>query len=100
MWDYLTTPIGLRPNEAEPWANLGRTLARQVNLLLADRAYAAAFETEPTNAQILWDRARNLAQAGNADEADKLYRRLAKGSWQPRFGALRDQARRQLENRR
>ncbi len=99
MWDYLTTPVALRPNEAEPWAELGRTLARQGELLLADRAYAAAFEAEPTNAQLLWDRARNLAQAGQAHEAENLYRRLTEGTWQPRFGPLRDQARWQLEKR-
>src|SRR5262249_57840408 len=28
VWDYLTTPVGLRPNEAGPWADLGPTLAR------------------------------------------------------------------------
>jgi hypothetical protein len=99
VWDYLTTPVGLRPNEAEPWADLARTLARQGELVLADRAYAAAFDAEPTNAQILWDRARNLSQAGQTNEAEKLYRRLAEGSWQPRFQGLRDQARWQLEKR-
>src|SRR5262249_36980394 len=25
-WDYLTTPIGLRPNEAAPWVSLAQTL--------------------------------------------------------------------------
>jgi hypothetical protein len=59
-----------------------------------------AFEAEPTNAQILWDRARNLAQAGQAQEAEKLYRRLAEGTWQPRFAGLCDQARWQLEKQR
>jgi tetratricopeptide (TPR) repeat protein len=100
VWDYLTTPVALHPNEAEPWANLGQTLARQGEWQLADRAYAAAFEAEPTNAQLLWDRARNLAQAGQAQEAEKLYRRLAEGTWQPRFAGLRDQARWQLEKQR
>jgi Tfp pilus assembly protein PilF len=98
-WDYLTTPVALRPNESEPWANLGQTLARQGEVTLADRAYAAAFEAEPTNAQLLWDRAQNLAQAGQVEEARKLYRRLAEGSWQPRFSGLQSQARWQLDKR-
>jgi hypothetical protein len=99
MWDYLTTPVGRRPNEAGPWADLARTLARQGDLVLADRAFAAAFEAEPTDAQVLWERAQNLAQAGQADEAQKLYRRLAEGPWQPRFQGLQNQARWHLEKR-
>jgi thioredoxin-like negative regulator of GroEL len=100
VWDYLTTPVALHPNQAEPWVDLGHTLARQGEWQLADRAFAAAFEAEPTNAQLLWDRARNLTQAGQAREAEKLYRRLAEGNWQPRFAGLRDQARWQLQKRR
>jgi tetratricopeptide (TPR) repeat protein len=96
-WDYLTTPVALRPAESEPWANLAQTLARQGEATLADRAYAAAFEAEPTNAQLLWDRAQHLAQSGQVEEARKLYRRLADGSWQPRFASLQSQARWQLD---
>ena len=25
-WDYMTTPIGMQPNEAEPWLNLAGSL--------------------------------------------------------------------------
>jgi hypothetical protein len=96
-WDYLATPVALRSNEAEPWTALGQALARQGELTLADRAFAAAFEAEPTNAQLLWDRAQNLTQAGRVDEAQKVYRRLAEGPWQPRFAWLQSQARWQLE---
>jgi Tfp pilus assembly protein PilF len=99
VWDYLTTPVGLRPNEAGPWAELAQTLSRRGELALADRSYKAAFEAEPTNAQLLWDRAQNLRQAGRLDEAQKLLRQLAEGSWQPRFQGLQTQARWQLERR-
>jgi ferric-dicitrate binding protein FerR (iron transport regulator) len=70
-----------------------------VELDLADRAFAAAFAAEPTDAQILWDRAQNLRQAGKRPEADKLVRLLADGTWQPRFQALQAQARWHLEGR-
>jgi tetratricopeptide (TPR) repeat protein len=96
-WDYLTTPIALRPNEAEPLVELAQTLTKQGDLALADRAYASAFEAEPTNAQILWDRADNLRQAGHTVAARKLFRQLAEGKWQPRFEALKEQARWQLK---
>ncbi|HZT79745.1 MAG TPA: hypothetical protein VFA26_05975 [Gemmataceae bacterium] len=60
---------------------------------MADRACAAAFGAEPTNAQLLRDRAENLRQSGKESEARKLYRQLAEGLWQPRFGWLQSQAR-------
>ena len=96
-WDYLTTPVGLRPNEAAPWLGLAETLGQKGELDLADRAYAAAFEAEPTNAQILWDRAQNLRQAGQSVEAARLLRQIAEGRWQPRFTWLQTQAKWQLE---
>jgi ferric-dicitrate binding protein FerR (iron transport regulator) len=97
VWDYLTTPVGLHPNESGPWQGLAHTLSRRGELDLADRAFTAAFDSEPTNAQILWDRATNLRQAGKLTEAKKLYRQLAEGKWQPRFTWLQTQARWQME---
>jgi ferric-dicitrate binding protein FerR (iron transport regulator) len=98
-WEYLTTPIGLQPNEAAPWLSLAQTQQKARDFDLADRAYAAAFEAEPTNAQILWDRARNLQHAGKPAEAETLYRQLAEGEWQPRFRGLQAQARWQIGKR-
>ncbi len=95
-WEYRTTPIALHPNEAEPWLGLAQSLRQEGDLALADRAYAAAYEAEPTNAQILWDRAQNLEQSGKPREAQQLYRRLADGNWQPRFNWIQSQARWQL----
>jgi ferric-dicitrate binding protein FerR (iron transport regulator) len=98
-WEYLTTPIGQKPNEADPWVGLAKSLNREGNFALADRAYASAFETEPTNAQILWDRVQNLRQAGRHDEAQPLLRQIADTEWQPRFAWIKSQARWQLEGR-
>src|SRR5262249_28075045 len=47
-WEYLTTPVGLQPNEAAPWLGLAQTQRSAGDFELADRAYAAAFEAEPT----------------------------------------------------
>jgi ferric-dicitrate binding protein FerR (iron transport regulator) len=98
-WDYLTTPVGRRPAEAAPWLGLARDLVGQGEPALADRAFAAAFEAEPTDAQTLWERAENLQRVGQADEARRLYRRLAAGPWSPRFAGLQAQARWKLEGR-
>src|SRR5262249_34096705 len=92
-WDYLTTPIGQGPNESSSGLGLAQSLAQEGNLDLADRAFAAASEAEPTNAQILWDRAQNLRQAGKMTEAAKLIRELADGKWDARFQWLQTQAR-------
>ncbi len=91
-WDYLTTPIDQKPNEAAPWLELA-TASKDTDFELADRAYALAFQAEPTNAQILWDRAQHLQQHGRPAEARQLVRQLADGDWQPRFQGLKEQAR-------
>src|SRR5262249_30871386 len=96
-WDYLTTPVGMKPNESGPWVQLAENLRQGGDLELAELAFRAASESEPTNAQILWDRAQNLRQAGKTAPAQQLLRRLAEGQWQPRFQGLVGQARMQLQ---
>ncbi len=98
-WDYLTTPIALKPNESAPWLAVAQSLREEGEFDLADRAYATAFDAESTNAQILWDRAQNLQQAGLAEEARRVYRQLAAGTWQERFQGLKNQARFQADPR-
>jgi Flp pilus assembly protein TadD len=75
---------------------VAQELGKRGDLDLADRAYAAAFEAEPTNAQLLWDRAEALRRAGKRAEAEKLYRQLADGDWQPRFRWLQREAKLQV----
>ena len=53
-------PSQRSPSVGEP----GQDPGKSGDLDLADRAFNAAFEAEPTDAQILWDRAENLGQAG------------------------------------
>ncbi len=93
----MTTPVGLHPNESGPWSSLAATLGKQSELELADRAYRAAAEAEPTDPQILWDRAQNLKQLGKHQDAHQLVLRIAQGTWQPRFQGLQAQARHLLK---
>ena len=95
-WEYLTTPLATKPNEAAPWSNLARTLKQQGELDLAQRAYASAFDAERTNAQILWERARLLQRLGRGEQARKLYRQIAEGTWPRQFNGVRAQARNYL----
>ncbi len=84
----------MKPNEAAPWVDLAETLIGERQFELADRAYATAFEAEPTNAQILWDHAQLLEQWSHSTDAQKLYSQIATGAWQPRFDRLKREAQR------
>jgi tetratricopeptide (TPR) repeat protein len=95
-WDYLTTPLAQKPHEAGPWLTLAQSLQQQGDAELADKALAAAFAAEPTNAQTLWDRAQLLRRCGRSAEARALFKQLAEGTWQPRFAWLQGEAKRQL----
>ena len=96
-WDYLTTPLAAKPNEAAPWQDLAGMLRQQAQFDLADRAYALAFEAEPTNAQILWDRAQVLLETGRTDEAEEIFRRIAESDWSDEYAGLKSRARGRLE---
>jgi ferric-dicitrate binding protein FerR (iron transport regulator)/tetratricopeptide (TPR) repeat protein len=92
-WDYATTPLAVKPNESGPWVSLAWSLRQEGNWREADRAYALAFAAEPTNAQLLWDRAQHLQQQGQVAESRQLLKQLADSDWQPRFSGLKAQAR-------
>ena len=92
-WDYTTTPMGLKPGESEPWLALAQKLRGENRIDEADAVYVQAFKVEPTNADILWERAECLKGVGRTSEARALYRRIAEGEWQPRFASTREQAR-------
>jgi tetratricopeptide (TPR) repeat protein len=93
-WDYLTTAPSPGDGPA-PWLNLAQSLHAEGQLELAGRAYALAFEAEPTNPQPLWSRARVLEEEGKSAEARQLIRRIAEGEWPAQFGELKTQARQQ-----
>jgi hypothetical protein len=98
-FDYLSTPVGLRPGEADVWLGLAGELVRWGERGLADRAFESAFQRESSNAQVLWDRAENLRRAGRLTQAQALYRRLATTEWQPRFASLKTQAQWMLDGK-
>ncbi|MEQ8785309.1 MAG: VIT domain-containing protein [Pirellulaceae bacterium] len=95
-WDYLTTPLAEKPNEAAPWLGMAQNLRSRGEMDLAAKSYALAYEAEPTNAQILWDQSQLLLQMGRRDDARKLLTQLAQGEWQPRFSWIKQQAERSL----
>jgi hypothetical protein len=98
-WDYATTPLAVKPNESGPWVSLAAAARQEGDWKLADRCHAMAFAAEPTNAQLLWDRAAYLQQQGQVAESRKLYRQLADAEWQPRFSGLKAQARAAVQGR-
>jgi len=74
-------------------------LHREGNFALADRGYATAFEAEATNPLILWDRAQNLRQMGDAKKANDLLRQITDGKWKTYYDPVRANARWQLEQK-
>lgn len=98
-WDYATTPLALKPNESDPWVSLAWSLRQEGNWQLADKCYDMAFAADPTNAQLLWDRAEHLRQQGQIADGRRLLKQLADSEWQPRFNGLKAQARQAVEGR-
>jgi thioredoxin-like negative regulator of GroEL len=64
---------------------LAQSATKEGDLPLADQCFAAAFAAEPTNAEILWDRAKLLERRGQIAQSRQLFKQLAEGQWQPRF---------------
>ena len=98
-WDYVTTPLATKPNESGPWVSLAWSVRQEGNWRLADKCYEMAFAAEPTNAQLLWDRAQQLQQQGQVAESRKYFKQLAEADWQPRFNGLKAQARQVVDGR-
>lgn len=82
-WEYLTSPIALHPENATRPADLAVQLNRTGDYALADRAYTTAFLQRPHDGQLLWDRSRNLIQAGQLEQGRQLLRQLvdSKEDW-------------------
>jgi predicted Zn-dependent protease len=97
-WEYQTTATGRHPDESGTWVGLARSLSREGDPDLAERAYAVAAVADPDNARLLWDRAQNLRQAGHAGQADELFRALAGRDWPGEYRGIRTRARWQLES--
>ena len=91
-WEYVTSPLATRPNDADSLRKLAAELSDAAQLELAERAYGAAFAVEPTDAQLLWDRALVLQRLNRNEDARAIFKQIAEGQWQPRFENLRQQA--------
>jgi len=98
-WDYETTPLALKPNEAGPWEALAHRLRMEGDWKLADRAYEMAYLAEPTNAQLLWNRAQHLKDKGQIAESRAVFKQLGDGEWQERFRGLAAMAKTAAEGR-
>ncbi len=95
-WDYLTTAAALRSPGSPSWRQVAETRHAAGDFAMAERAYAAACAAEPGDALLLWERARNLRQAGRTTESVALLRRLVDEEWPGDAARVRDRARWQL----
>lgn len=97
-WDYQTTPLADRPNEAQPWMNLGNQLQQQGQFDLALRAFGTAFEIDATHAPALWQQGQLFLQLSRVSEARAVFRQLAEGTWGRNHRWLQSQARNMLRS--
>ncbi len=98
-WEYLTTAEAPRPTTARTWIDLGHRLRNQGDFDTADRAYATAFEADPKNPSILWDRAQDRRQLGDVADCNRLLRQIRDGKWDASYNHIQANARWQLEGR-
>ncbi len=94
--DYLTTPLAENSGESAPWMALARKLATDKETDLTHTAWARAFEFESTNLEILLEHARMLVTTGRVSVARELLKQIVNGTWQPRFSAIVEQARSEM----
>ena len=98
-WDYTTTTMLGGGLDVARWQRVAQERNQAGDYLLADRALVVASEVDPTNAEVVWQRAKNLRQAGKVAEADKLLHRLANEQWPERFQGIRSSAQYSLTHR-
>jgi tetratricopeptide (TPR) repeat protein len=84
-WDYYTTSLIGRGTDTSAWQGVASGLNQRGEYQLADEALQVAGKTDPTNAAVLWEQARNLREAKRDKEADELMGRLANGKWPERY---------------
>ncbi len=92
-WDYQTTPFAQATTDLNQWLQLATQLLQMDEIEQADRAYATVFALDPTNAQVLWNRATNLRnKEGMTPKVRELYGEIVEGPWQPQYQPLQAQA--------
>ena len=95
-WDYLTTPLAVQANAASGWANLRGPCGSKGTSIWPTGPMRRPSTAEPTNAQILWDRAESLQENGRPDQALPIFRQIAAGPWGPQFSGLQERAKQQV----
>jgi hypothetical protein len=97
-WDYLTSPRALPRAPHPSLSSMAQELVQGGHHELADRAYAVAFEADPDNGLLLWERACNLRTWGKEAQAADIWRQL-KADGRQSWKELRQRADWQLRHR-
>ncbi|MFO1044131.1 MAG: VIT and VWA domain-containing protein [Planctomycetaceae bacterium] len=91
-WNYWTTPLADLPDQSTTWYLFAVAMAGEERFTVADRAWATAFECEPTNPELLVNHAKFLRSIMQESRARELLNRVVNESWQPRFDGTKLQA--------
>ncbi len=92
-WNYWTTPLAETPDQSSVWVTFATAMNSEQRFLIADRAWATAFECEPTNPELLLQHAQFLRTTGQEHRARELLTKIINRNWQPRFEGTKNQAR-------
>lgn len=93
--DLRTTQLALKPNESQPWVDFAND-CHSTRPDDANRAYERAFAAEGTNAQTLLNHAQFLENQQRHAEAQKLYQKIADGTWGPNYNWVVQQVKQRL----
>jgi hypothetical protein len=96
-WDYYTTYLIGNGLDVNRWQSVAAEMNQRGQYKLADQALAVAADVDPANAEVVWERAKNLRQAGQDDKADDLMRRLANEKWPEQYQSIRANAQHYLK---
>jgi hypothetical protein len=96
-WSYVTSPAVLQRGSAADWLELALRQHGQEDYDLAERAFVVAASLEPSNAEIIWERALNHRAVGRRDAARTLLRQLDKGTWAEKYREFQLRARHALD---
>ncbi len=92
-WNYWTTPLAETPDQSSVWLTFASAMNSDQRFVIADRAWATAFDCEPTNPEILLQHAQFLRTTGQEHRARELLTKIINSNWQPRFEGTKNQAR-------
>ncbi len=95
-WEYWTVPAAQAPDRSTVWQLMAQKLEQHHRVNEADSAWLRAIECEPTNPDLLEQRAALQGRLGQHGRERQLLDEIVTGKWQPRFAPTVERAKQKL----